>query len=259
MKTLWAAANARFTTTFVKNPFGYKCDVCDRLWFQRSLKPTKEKHLPLLNNTFPEKPVTDFKLCASCKNSMDTYKVPTLSRSNGFVYPPKQHRLPALDPISARLLSPLLSFMQIRCLDAIDVPVDVETMVQQLPHQLDNDHAFNVNIKKNMIHKSTFLSGVVIKSVVKAELQFFLNHCIIRVQMMWFARGEFPFSVRSLRGFKASLVLSASGIRCRCFIFSVSLHPASGEKRSIVDQEVARAVRDGPHNNFKVQVEMHVW
>ena len=33
----------------------------------------------------------------------------------------------------------------------INVPVDVDTMVQQLPRQLDDDQAFNVNIKKNMI------------------------------------------------------------------------------------------------------------
>uniref|UniRef100_T1HQG4 Uncharacterized protein n=1 Tax=Rhodnius prolixus TaxID=13249 RepID=T1HQG4_RHOPR len=45
MKTHWAAASARFTTTFVNNPFGHKCDVCDRLWFLRSLKLTKEKTL----------------------------------------------------------------------------------------------------------------------------------------------------------------------------------------------------------------------
>uniref|UniRef100_T1I938 Uncharacterized protein n=1 Tax=Rhodnius prolixus TaxID=13249 RepID=T1I938_RHOPR len=50
MKTHWAAASAPFTTTFANNPFGHKCDVCDRLWFLRSLKLTKEKHLPLLNN-----------------------------------------------------------------------------------------------------------------------------------------------------------------------------------------------------------------
>ncbi|GFX26952.1 uncharacterized protein TNCV_1841241 [Trichonephila clavipes] len=29
MKTHWASA--RFTMTFVNNPFGHKCDVCDRL------------------------------------------------------------------------------------------------------------------------------------------------------------------------------------------------------------------------------------
>uniref|UniRef100_T1IDC9 Uncharacterized protein n=1 Tax=Rhodnius prolixus TaxID=13249 RepID=T1IDC9_RHOPR len=57
MKTHWAAASARFTTTFVNNPFGHNCDVCDGLWFLRSLKLTKDKHLPLLNNNFPGEPV----------------------------------------------------------------------------------------------------------------------------------------------------------------------------------------------------------
>ncbi|CAD7092486.1 unnamed protein product [Hermetia illucens] len=114
MKTHWAAASARFTTTFINSPSGNKCDVCDRLWFLRSLKPTNEKHLPLLNNAFPEEPEADFKLCGTCKKSLDSGKLSTLSRSNGFVYPPKQHGLPALDPISALLVSPRLPFMQIR-------------------------------------------------------------------------------------------------------------------------------------------------
>ncbi|GFU93480.1 uncharacterized protein TNCV_2200581 [Trichonephila clavipes] len=116
IETHWRVASARFTMTFVNCPFGQKCDVCDRLWFLRSLKPTNEKHLPLLNNTFPEQLVTDFKLCATCKNSLDSDQVPTLSRSNGFVYPPKQHGLPVLDPISAHLISPRMSFMLIRWL-----------------------------------------------------------------------------------------------------------------------------------------------
>ncbi|GBP38357.1 hypothetical protein EVAR_36309_1 [Eumeta japonica] len=63
MKTQWAAASARFNTTFVNNPFGHKCDVCNRLWVLRSLKPTKEKHLQWLNNTFPGEPMADFQLC----------------------------------------------------------------------------------------------------------------------------------------------------------------------------------------------------
>ncbi|GFQ71248.1 uncharacterized protein TNCT_567601 [Trichonephila clavata] len=113
MKINWAAASVRFTTTFVNNPFGHKWD---RLWFLRSMKPTKEKHLPLLKNILPEELVGDFKLCATCKNSLDSYKVPTLSRSSGFVYPPKQLGLPVLDLISESLVSPQLSFMQIRCL-----------------------------------------------------------------------------------------------------------------------------------------------
>ncbi|GFQ78207.1 uncharacterized protein TNCT_251101 [Trichonephila clavata] len=60
MKTHSEAASARFTAKFVFNPFGHKCDLCDRLWFLRSWNPAKEKHLPLLNNTFSEELVTDY-------------------------------------------------------------------------------------------------------------------------------------------------------------------------------------------------------
>ncbi|GFX36570.1 uncharacterized protein TNCV_2031511 [Trichonephila clavipes] len=108
------AASARFTTTFVNNPFGHEIVIgSDRLWFLRSLKPTTtKKHLPLLH-IFPEELIA--KLYATCKNSLYSDKVSTSSPSNGFVYPPK-HGLVVLDLISARLVSPRLSFMQIRWL-----------------------------------------------------------------------------------------------------------------------------------------------
>ncbi|GFR12542.1 uncharacterized protein TNCT_115391 [Trichonephila clavata] len=41
MKSYWAAARARFTTTFVNNPFGHKFNVWNRLWFKRSLEKLK--------------------------------------------------------------------------------------------------------------------------------------------------------------------------------------------------------------------------
>ncbi|KAJ9575861.1 hypothetical protein L9F63_007269 [Diploptera punctata] len=129
MEIHWVAAGARLTITFVNNPFGHKCNVCD------------------------QEAVTDFKLCGTCRKSLDSDKMPTLSRANGFVYPPKQHGLPTLDQISARLVSPRLPFMQIHRLrydcsygiigQVINVPVDVDTIVQQLPRQLDDDQAFN--------------------------------------------------------------------------------------------------------------------
>ncbi|GFW98237.1 uncharacterized protein TNCV_331891 [Trichonephila clavipes] len=99
MKTHPSAASARFNRMFVNNPFGHKCDVCDRLWILCSLKTTKEKHLVLLNNTFLEELVTDFKLCATSKTAANSDKVPTLSHLDGFVYPSKQNWLSALDPV----------------------------------------------------------------------------------------------------------------------------------------------------------------
>ncbi|GFR14860.1 uncharacterized protein TNCT_646251 [Trichonephila clavata] len=88
--------------------------MCDRLRFLRSLKPTNEKHLPMLKITFRKELMAEFKLGSTCINSLDLNKVPMLSHSKGFVYPPKLHGIPAFDPISARLESPRLPFLQIR-------------------------------------------------------------------------------------------------------------------------------------------------
>ena len=54
----------------------------------------------------------------------------------------------------------------------INVPVDVKNMVSSLPRQLDDDYAFNVSIKKRIIHKSSYLSGFVKMGTVKAWLRY---------------------------------------------------------------------------------------
>jgi hypothetical protein len=110
----------------------------------------------LLHDTFPGEVVADFKLCNACKISLDSNKIADLSRSNGFKYPPKPSGLPPLNPVGAQLISPRLPFMQICRLhykgnygimgQIINVPVNMNTIVQQLPRHLDDDHAFNVNI-----------------------------------------------------------------------------------------------------------------
>jgi hypothetical protein len=99
--------------------------------------------------------------------------------------PQKPRGLPNLDPISERLISPRLPFMQIRRLrhegsygivgQVINVPVDVNNTARQLPRRLDDDYAFYVNIKKNPIHKSVYMHGFVRKSVVRAWLAHLVN------------------------------------------------------------------------------------
>ncbi|GFY24337.1 uncharacterized protein TNCV_1013861 [Trichonephila clavipes] len=178
MQNHWRSADKRFKTVFEANPFGLSCSVCERLWFERDLKKVKHRNISLLQTKFPDENVMKFRLCSTCSKSIDANKIPTLSRSNGFRYSPKPSGLPLLDPISIRLISPRLPFMQIRRLryegnygivgQVINVPVNVNNMVQQLPRRIDDDFAFNVNIKKKLIHKSNYLSGFVRKSVIKA-------------------------------------------------------------------------------------------
>ncbi|GFV48767.1 uncharacterized protein TNCV_625541 [Trichonephila clavipes] len=190
MQNHWRSADKCFKTEFEANPFGLSCSVCDRLWFERDLKKVKHCNISFLQTKFLDENVTEFRLCSTCSKSIDANKIPTLSRSNGFRYPPKPSGLPLLDPISIRLISPRLPFMQIRRLryegnygivgQVINVLVDVNNMVQQLPRWIDDDFAFNVNIKKKLIHKSNYLSGFVRKSFIKAWLRYLVNQTLYK-------------------------------------------------------------------------------
>ena len=174
---------------FHDNPLGAICDVCDRIWFQNDLKTAPASCVPLLATEFIDEDVEHFKLCANCYRTLTDRskpKIPTLSRSNGFVYVEFPKHLPPLNCISERLVSPRIPFMQIRHLkrvggskaivgQIINVPVDVNTMVQQLPRELDDDHAFNVHIKKHLLHSSVAYKGLVKKSTVKAWLTYLLQ------------------------------------------------------------------------------------
>jgi hypothetical protein len=90
---------------FLENDFGYECALCDRLWFKGDLKKVTPGIAWFLLEHFPDEDTGAFVLCNSCQKNMHN-KVPPLSRSNGFKYPPKPEGLPTLDPISERLISP---------------------------------------------------------------------------------------------------------------------------------------------------------
>jgi hypothetical protein len=53
----------------------------------------------------------------------------------------------------------------------INVPVDVNNMVTTLPRQLEDDYSFNIHLKRNLIHKSTYLHGCIKKATVKWWLE----------------------------------------------------------------------------------------
>jgi hypothetical protein len=80
--------------------------------------------------------------------------------------------------INERLMAPRLPFMQIRKLShqmggcgivgqVINASVDINNMVTTLPRQLDNDYSFNVHLKRNLIHKSTYMQECIKKATVK--------------------------------------------------------------------------------------------
>lgn len=129
----------------------------------------------------------DMKICSTCKTALDKNKIPTMSTFNGFKYPPMptDPHLPPLDQVSERLISPRLPFMQIRRLrhvhgqfgiygQVINIPVEVNTMVNILPRNIHEEHNVFVHIKRQITHKSDFLNGYVNHLTLRRWLEFLI-------------------------------------------------------------------------------------
>ncbi|KAJ2939991.1 hypothetical protein O0L34_g6701 [Tuta absoluta] len=63
----------------------------------------------------------------------------------------------------------------------INVPVNVQDMVKCLPRQLGEDDVINVNIKRNLVHKTNYISGYMSKRTVKEWLDVLHNSSLYRL------------------------------------------------------------------------------
>ncbi|KAG0420070.1 hypothetical protein HPB47_003699 [Ixodes persulcatus] len=114
-------ADARFKRDFLDVSFGHSCGVCDRLWFSNSLvtissiknDQARANAIAVLQREFPASS-GEYKICYSCKDSLVAGKVPPMSVSYGYTYPPKPDHLPPLNLVEERLIAPRLPFMSIR-------------------------------------------------------------------------------------------------------------------------------------------------
>jgi hypothetical protein len=109
----WSRSNRYLDEAFLTNDFGHACDVCDRLWFRKDLKSPTTNHVAVFRTEFDVPNLGEFSVCNTCRRSLNSKKIPPLAKTHGFRYPPKPRGLPSLDPISERLTSPRLPFMQI--------------------------------------------------------------------------------------------------------------------------------------------------
>ena len=57
----------------------------------------------------------------------------------------------------------------------VNIPVCVNNMCLQLPRHLDDDYSFNIHIKRKLLHKTSYLSGLIKKSTVKKWLNYLLK------------------------------------------------------------------------------------
>ncbi|XP_074109914.1 uncharacterized protein LOC141534454 [Cotesia typhae] len=175
-----------FKINFSDNLFGHSCSVYDRLWYKNDLKKPSDKHKDILTIIIPNVPMENTQLCNTCFQALNKNKIPSMSTYNGFKFPKIPEDLPTLDLISERLISPRISFMQIRRLrhvngqygiygQIINVPVSVNNMVKSLPRSVDDDYCINVHIKRKKIHRSSYLHGIINKRTIKTWLQFLIS------------------------------------------------------------------------------------
>ena len=178
---------------FFSNTLTEYCHVCDRIWWSNQLRKVKENTIEwnYLVKIGYDPTVSNFKVCGTCNHDLHIRRTPHMSTVNGFVYPEELKDLPPLCPISERLISPRLPFMSIRhlryfkgakklCGQVINVPVDVDNMVRVLPRSLDDDYAFTVHLKRNLINRSSYLVGCISKSVVKKWLEYLVQTPLYR-------------------------------------------------------------------------------
>lgn len=57
----------------------------------------------------------------------------------------------------------------------INVPVEVNTMVNQLPRNIEDDHCFYVHIKKKLIHKTSYVHSLINKRNIKEWLTYLVQ------------------------------------------------------------------------------------
>jgi hypothetical protein len=110
---LWERTTGHFRCMLTENEYGHKCYVCDRLWFIRDLKVATAAMVAYLVEYFPDESTVQFKLCNNCYKVCKTNSIPLMIRNNGYVYLPKPTYLPKLDPLTVRLISPRIPYIQI--------------------------------------------------------------------------------------------------------------------------------------------------
>ncbi|XP_049268911.1 uncharacterized protein LOC125757387 [Rhipicephalus sanguineus] len=183
-------ADARFKRAFLYRSFGHSCKVCDRLWFDKNLtKIASIKNEQSRANAIAvlqRKLATDdnhgeYSVCSTYKGSLVAGKVPAMSLTNGYRYPPKLEHLPELNPVEERLIAPRLPFMSIRRLthgngqygikgQVVNVPIEVQDLVQCLPRNVPEDAAIDVHIKRRLVSKASYRRGLVKKGTVHVQL-----------------------------------------------------------------------------------------
>lgn len=133
----------------------------------------KEAALRVLPANFPRR-ASNVKVCGTCKSVLKS-GTPKYATTFGYVSPPGPSCLPRLNAIEESLIFLIASRLPFTCIMRLshgrghhairgqiaNVPIDVQGTLQTLPRHISDDGAVEVHIKRRLIHKPTYKSGVV--------------------------------------------------------------------------------------------------
>ena len=165
----------------------YVCSCCHQTWFKQSVSEAKSISSDQRARFLTKLQSAENKewICTTCRVNILCNKVPKLSVLNGMKWPDKPKEL-ELFPLEERLISLRIPFMQIRELprgrqlsvkgNVVNVPVDIQPVVEALPRPLDENVTIPVKLKKKLSHKSCAFTENVRPLRVLVALHWLMNH-----------------------------------------------------------------------------------
>ena len=93
-----------------------------------------------------------------------------------------------LSPLEERMVSPYINFMQIRALKSfalnpqlglkgsvVNIPIEINDILQVLPRKFDNMATIQVKLKRHMLHSSDYMFETIRPAVVCEALKHLQN------------------------------------------------------------------------------------
>ncbi|KAK3087854.1 hypothetical protein FSP39_011503 [Pinctada imbricata] len=166
----------------------YVCSVCHQTWFHDSV--SKVEKISSIDVCQPGiltrlKSIDDKEwICRTCLSNVKKNSVPRLSVLNGMKWPEKPSELD-LHPMEERVVALRIPFMQMRELprggqycvkgNVVNVPVDIQPVVNALPRQMDDTCTIPVKLKKKMSYKKCDFKENIRPAVVLSALHWLMS------------------------------------------------------------------------------------
>ena len=168
----------------------YSCDFCDGLFFKHSVKTFDNTNLNFDLNENAMNLIKESSLkrsglvCYTCFSYLKRGKLPKLAAFNGLKFVDVPPSVSSLSPLEERMVAPYINFMQIRPLkpfalnpqlglkgSVVNIPVEVNDMVQVLPRKFNNMATIQIKLKRHVDHSTDYMFETVRPTKIKEALQ----------------------------------------------------------------------------------------